>query len=145
MIKLLLIVGLIAAAGVCWIGLNQPALGVVPLIPAGYFYVQEMRKQSRERIAIGAETTTTDAELRKEVIETQILAFTHLTDADDLLKGTVAAIIADAAKHLGSPYMGGQRIYSAGYTLSWNKDGLSKIAQARQLVDDYIASIKPAA
>ena len=58
MTKLLLIVGFIAAAGFCWLVLDQTALGAILLIPAGYFYYVESRRQSPERVATISSVTT---------------------------------------------------------------------------------------
>jgi hypothetical protein len=122
------------AAGIALILFDQPFLAALLALPAVFAFVRENRKASRQ---IAEETTQTDLQLRQQVIETQKLAFSKLASADDQLKTKVAELLADAAKHLAFPYLGGQTIRPSNYILLWNQEGLTLVAQARQLIDGY--------
>lgn len=127
---------LICATGAVVAGaiFHQPVLAAVLALPALIWF---LRIDAREKREISMETNRTDKQLRAEVIEAMEIAFSKLATADDEFKGKVAELLAEAAKHLGYPNMGGTRVYSSGYTLQWNRKGLELVAQARMLIDGY--------
>jgi 5-hydroxyisourate hydrolase-like protein (transthyretin family) len=137
MLKLLGLIALFAGAGVAWFGFQQVILATVLGVAAAVVYVILLREQSAESRRVNAETTSADAQLRSEVVAAQKVAFSKLASASDEFKSQVAEKIADAAMHLGYPYMNSQRIYGTGHILSWNQEGLKKIAEVRALIDGY--------
>jgi hypothetical protein len=80
-----------------------------------------------------------EEQLRTALIDTNKLAQSNLNGADDALKTKVAELLVEAGKHLNPP-IADSRIYFDIYLVSWHHEGLTLIAQARQLIDAYSAA-----
>jgi phosphoenolpyruvate synthase/pyruvate phosphate dikinase len=125
------------AAMVAGFYFHQPLLTAIFAAGAGVVLGQIVREEVKVQRAISEEIIDGDSRLRQEVIEAQKLAFSKLANAGDELKTQVAELLADAAEHLGYPYLGARLSYANDLILEWNKEGLTLIAQARQLIDSY--------
>lgn len=130
-------VALLIAASVAIIHFNQIAVGSIAGAVGIVLLFSTLKDQAKDNRRIGEETRQADTQLRTEVIAVQKLAMEKLGSASDEFRTTVAALVADAAKHLGYPYLGGQRVYGPGYVLNWNNEGLRLIAEARRMVEAY--------
>jgi hypothetical protein len=113
---------------------------VVAALIFGAFFIlmyKLLSESQKSSDAILRATDQADAQLREEVVEAQKIAFSKLANADEQLKTRAAEMLADAAKYLGYPYLGGRTVYPNKYVLLWKKEGLVAVAQARQLLNGY--------
>jgi hypothetical protein len=128
---------LLFASAIAIISFNQVAVGAIAGAVGIVLLFSTIKEQAKDNRRVGEETRQADTKLRAEVIAVQKLAFEKLSGASDEFKTEVAATVAEAAMHLGYPYLGGQRVYGPGYVLNWNNEGLSLIAEARRMVEAY--------
>jgi hypothetical protein len=126
-------------AGGIGIHFNQPIVFVPSAVLAVVFFVRQLRVTQAVEAVGRNEIKTTDAQLRTDLIAVQKLAMSKLSAADDATQTKVAELLADAGKHLGDPYTNSRVVYGSDYFVNWNKEGIALVAQAKKLIDDFVA------
>jgi hypothetical protein len=121
-----------------------PILGYPAAIVTIIFLVLTLRQNRKEQREANQEIKRTDSQLRTELNDIHLRALSELSGASVDLKEQVIKLLVEAGKHLGEAPEYGLRVYGPGHTINWNREGLSLVAEARALIDEYVARAEQA-
>jgi hypothetical protein len=140
-------VGLIASFVLGFVGLhyNLPVVYVPAAVVYLVCFVRQLNAENKSSAAGRALVKETDAQLRQDLVAVQKLALAKLAGADAETQSKVVELLVEAGKHLGDPYTNSRLVYTSDYFVNWNREGLALVAQARKLIDDYVAAGQPKA
>ncbi len=121
---------------------NPVAIGIgfILLFIVGIKHVMQAERAARERKAAKYK------ELEDAIIELQGLLLNGLkTCQDDALKARVTTILIDAVSHQGAnpAWVNSRRIVSTEAVLRWYEEGIAKAAEAKKMIEDYVAAHPP--